>query len=451
MPDGLAGFRGHRSLNEGQRVALAECLAAAGPGERHLLEGEAGTGKTTLLETFIAERLHGQAQQRRNKLHTVVATAPTHKAVRVLAKKLRDAGLTDVTCRTTPSLLGLRPVMRGEIQTFIRDKKAKPIEADDVIVDECSMPGSEMMMHIRRHLPMAFVLFSGDEGQLPPIGEDRSEAFDIKSRSSLTEIVRQAEGNPIVAVSRALRRSQGRPADWSWLKPNHDGKAGVFLPRDPDKWLAQAFRSDEFAADPDAFRYLAYTNSRVAKMNAKIRAWRFGPNLPTPFNVGEMAMFRQPLIRGDTTLFSTGEETEVLEIGRGTFSHRVPECGIHEAWTAKVPSWVLTLKTEDGMPAEVHMPADDVTYNAVCARLADEAVGHNKRWDHLQDFKSSMVSVQPIYAMTVHSSQGSTFGRTFVDVPSIRSRFADNLLEAQRLLYVAATRPTTALMFVGVR
>ena len=57
--------------------------------------------------------------------------------------------------------------------------------------------------------------------------------------------------------------------------------------------------------------------------------------------------------------------------------------------------------------------------------------------------------MQAIYAMTVHTSQGSTFGHAFVDVGDIRRRERSNLLEMQQLLYVAATRPSQALVLVG--
>nr|WP_232272438.1 helicase C-terminal domain-containing protein [Komagataeibacter europaeus] len=52
--------------------------------------------------------------------------------------------------------------------------------------------------------------------------------------------------------------------------------------------------------------------------------------------------------------------------------------------------------------------------------------------------------------MTVHTAQGSTFGRVFVDIGDITRRAATNVLETQQLLYVAATRPSTAMILTGL-
>lgn len=460
MPDGLAGFAKRITLTASQRVALDQTNAAVEPGAWHLIEGEAGTGKTELIKEFIRDQSTGQiAKKRKRKTPLVIAaSAPTHKASHVLGGKLTADGL-GTECRTLHSLLGLRPMMDGERQIFVRDKKAKPIEADIVVVDECSMPNAEMMAHIRRHLSGAFVLFVGDEAQLPPIGEDRSQSFDIKSKSLLTEIVRQAEGNPIIQASRHIRRSQRGPADWSWCRPNHDGTRGIFTPgRDAERWMQKAFKSDEFAENPDAFRYLAYTRDRVARINARVREWRYGANVETPFVVGERALFLSALVRGDSILFNTNEEVEVLAIKASTYRYRTPERDGVESWTFEFPAWVITMPREGGNGAdgeqsvetvEVHMPMDMDDHEAVCNRLAKDAKQDRKRWEDLQAFKAGMAMLQPIYAITLHGSQGSTFGRVFVDMPSILWRAKTKLLEAQQLSYVGLTRPTTAAMLIG--
>ena len=83
------------------------------------------------------------------------------------------------------------------------------------------------------------------------------------------------------------------------------------------------------------------------------------------------------------------------------------------------------------------------------ACAADEARDFPERWEQRHDFKSAMAEVQNIYAMTVHVSQGSTFRNAFVDVRDIRQRERNNLLEMQKLLYTAATRPSHCLVLIG--
>jgi exodeoxyribonuclease-5 len=86
---------GQITLNPDQERAKAEILAARNAGDFHLLTGFAGSGKTTLIQDLAA---HWQARGVR-----IVLTAPTHKAVAVLARKLGADGL-EVSCQTIHKL-----------------------------------------------------------------------------------------------------------------------------------------------------------------------------------------------------------------------------------------------------------------------------------------------------------------------------------------------------------
>jgi energy-coupling factor transporter ATP-binding protein EcfA2 len=429
-------------LTPDQEQAAQEIVQARAPGEQHLLTGHAGSGKTTLMEDLARRWL--------TKGLRVALTAPTNKAVAVLERKIREAGIEGVTCRTTFSILGLRPKVQGDREIYVRDKRAEPVMADVVVIDECSMLGEDLMVHIRRHLKQSFVLFVGDPAQLPPVGETESQAFDTKRRSHLSTIVRQAANNPILAAAHAIRKSQGGPMDWSWCVPSAAPPLGVYLPGDSaDDWMKQGFLSPAFEQDPDSFRYLAWTNARVAEVNQKIRRWRYGDRAMVPFVPGEFALIRKPIILDKVTLFTTNEEAEVTGIERSSVEHYVRRVGNCAGWTAAIPTWRVTLMRRDYGPVPVEIVADVAAYNRAIARMTDEAAGCRDRWEHLFEFKNSLANLQAIYAMTVHVSQGSTFRNTFVDIPDIRRRARDNPLETQQMLYVAATRSSHALVLVG--
>lgn len=429
------------SLTPDQVQAEAEIMAAMAPGERHLLKGSAGTGKSFLMERVVRNVL---ARKR-----SVVTTATTHKAVAVQQRIMRRAGLGHVECRTIDSLLSLRPKPNADRIEFVRAKDAKPVEQDVVIVDECGMADADKMVHIRRHLPLSFVLFVGDPAQLPPVGERESQSFQVKSRSELTTIVRQAEGNPILEAATAIRRNQGQAElDLSWMRPNKSDRTGVFVPRDPHRWMREAFTNPEFDKDPDLFRYLAHSNRRVAQINAMVRRWRYGDSIPTPFMPGERAMFRNPLVIGESILFGNSEEATVLEIEKDTYRHSVPKTDRDDTWVATIPAWRITMVRQDLTEHTVYAPRDEQAYLQAIARITDEASGSRRRWAHLHAFKASMADLQPIYALTIHKSQGSTFTHAFVDVDDVIWRAGENLLEVQQLLYVAATRPTNTLVLV---
>ena len=313
------------------------------------------------------------------------------------------------------------------------------------------MIGTELFRHIRRHLPRAFVLFVGDPAQIPPVDETASPTFDTMSRSHLNTVVRQAADNPVLAAATAIRAMQGGEMCWDWCKPARAPPMGVYLPgAATDTWMQKAFTSKEFEDDPDTHRYLAWTNRRVAEVNARIRRWRYGDNIPTPFMPGERALLRAPVFIDRECQFSTNEEATVVTIARSTFRYDF-EAGIGvPQWTAEIPSWRIVLRRDDGDEIPVHMPSDERAFNAVVDRIKDEAADWRERWAHLHDFKSALARLQSVYAMTIHTSQGSTFRNVFLDVSDVKKRQASNLLETQQLLYTGATRPSHALMLVGV-
>ncbi len=173
------------------------------------------------------------------KHQRIVLSAPTHKAVAVLARKLNEADIKNVPCRTIHSILSLTPKPWTDRLVFERDRDAVPVTADVVVVDECSMVDLELFRHIKRHSPNAFVLFVGDPAQLPPVGEAESQMFATENPSHLTTIVRQATGNPILDAAGIILCSQGGASDWSWLKQTALASGhGVFLPGEAaHRWM----------------------------------------------------------------------------------------------------------------------------------------------------------------------------------------------------------------------
>lgn len=330
-------------LTSDQAEALHQIEAAYEPGGFYLLTGHAGSGKTYLMQRLTKNML---AKRRR-----IVLSAPTHKAVAVLARKLVEADIKDVPCRTIHSVLSLTPKPRTDRLVFERERDAEAVTADVVVVDECSMVSEDLHRHIKRHLPNAFVLFVGDPAQLPPVGEVESQTFATKNRAHLTTIVRQAAGNPILAAANIIRASQGGSADMSWCTPSAlENKYGIFLPSDAaHRWMKKAFTSPEFDTDPDTFRYLAWTNLRVRQVNEMIRAWRYGANIPTPFMPGESALFRAPVIIDGAIIFANNQEARVVAIERSTFIHKIEEADGVPKWTASIPSWRITLRDDEGI------------------------------------------------------------------------------------------------------
>jgi exodeoxyribonuclease-5 len=341
----------------------------------------------------------------------------------------------------------------------VRKKGAEHISLDVVVVDECSMLDSELMTHIDRHLGHVFVLYVGDPAQLPPVNEKESLSFQTASKSHLSSIVRQAADNPVIKAAHVIRSSQGGPLDMSWVKRENAKPMGVYIPNGgTDDWMKKAFTSDEFQKDNDTFRYLCWTNERVAQINTKVRRWIYGETVE-PFAIGENALIRAPIFspinpRRPTEdrkiLFNTNEEAPVLAIQRGHIGHRFEATETLDSWEADIPAWQVTLLHSDGSKVPVTIPQDYADFDAVNSRLVSEAKTEPKRWGHRHDFAQDVARLQSVYALTTHNSQGSTFRNVFVDVGDIKRRARTNVLETQQMLYVAATRASHALMLVNV-
>jgi ATP-dependent exoDNAse (exonuclease V) alpha subunit len=156
------------------------------------LFGYAGTGKTTLAR-HIAENVDGE----------VKFAAFTGKA----AMMLRAKGCNDAT--TIHSLIYRSKTEddTGE-PSFSINRNSDVKKADLVVIDECSMVDAELGNDL-----MSFgtpVLVLGDPAQLPPV---KGGGFftDHEPDVMLTEVHRQAEGNPIIRLSMMIRGGESLP------------------------------------------------------------------------------------------------------------------------------------------------------------------------------------------------------------------------------------------------
>jgi hypothetical protein len=96
--------------------------------------------------------------------------------------------------------------------------------------------------------------------------------------SARTAVVRTLGRRPADHALPAPTRSPHNRALWSsGPGASRRRSRGVYLPGDAlHRWMRKAFTSPEFAADPTAFRYLAWTNRRLAVVDARPALWRGG-------------------------------------------------------------------------------------------------------------------------------------------------------------------------------
>jgi exodeoxyribonuclease-5 len=181
--------------------AVADWLKAT-PGRRapvFRLFGYAGTGKTTLAK-HIAEGVDGK----------VLFAAFTGKAAQVM----RNKGCNGAS--TIHSLI-YRPVeSNAETPSFQLFEDAPASKAKLIVIDECSMVDAELGRDLKSFGVPLLVL--GDPAQLPPIqnGPNAGGFFtDAPPDAMLTEVHRQALGDPIIKLSMDIRAGRTlEPGDY---------------------------------------------------------------------------------------------------------------------------------------------------------------------------------------------------------------------------------------------
>lgn len=185
--------------------------------QEFLLDGQAGTGKSTTAAFAIAELR--ALKKRRAK--TILCAALSGKAAHVMRQK----GIEDAT--TIHSLIY---TLTGEEEGQLR-WKLNPVspcrDADLIVIDEVSMVNDQVANDLRSFGKKILVL--GDvDGQLPPV--DGSGAFTRREPDfRLLQLNRFALESPIIRIAAQVRRSEP-------IAAGHYGADVIVLPLDGESW-----------------------------------------------------------------------------------------------------------------------------------------------------------------------------------------------------------------------
>lgn len=384
-----------------------------------MIFGSAGTGKTTITELIPGKIQHGR----------VVGTAPTHKAVGVLAERLQGA-----ECMTIHRFLGLRPKRSKDKMVLTRRDDYDPSANMDVRVvtlDEGSMVNTELRHYIIKDAEEwgRKYIIVGDMYQLNPPNEMETPMFNTnygRYSIELTEIVRQAEENPIIRAATFIRDAI-RTGKEPQVVAGTVGDLGVhMMRREPFMAKLAELCHDH---DPDSFRVIAYRNDRVREYNQAVREI-LGYDTSLPFSEGEWVVVNEAYIVDEQVLLNTGVEYEVKSMVPITHP-------VHDDLTG----WYVTLVDEDGtlvadVPVLDHEKSGEA-YKQRLAKLRDSGASFND-WRPFYALSEFWCDLRPLYSITAHKSQGSTFDNGFVDFRDIYSNRVP--AEADRCLYVAITR-----------
>lgn len=413
-----------------------------------VIVGPGGTGKTSAVSEYV--------KQHKSRMKRVVLTAPTNTATGVLEGFLGDAD-GFIPTMTIYKLLGLVVGADGEVKRAFRANDGKVDLFDTVIVDEGSMAGIQLTevieerVYERRNLKF---IIMGDPCQLNPVNETSSSLLQLGTIKHLHEDMRSGNG-PLLQVKRAVRdlaiaRNEGKKTKSHKvdLSTNlNDDESGVhFL---SGKFFTEAvldmFDSEEYKADPNFVRVLAWRNDEVDRWNRLIRTRIYGKGCD-PYIVGERVNVLTPVVIDEIVHFHTDQQAIIKDIAVSTYQdYTDQDATTEEARTYDV--WRVTLENpENGRTCIVpvmHKKGERKFYKRLDF-LADKANKKQRPWNMFHAFKDIFTLIRPIHATTVHKSQGQTYTCTFLDAKDIMKN--KNVCERSRLLYVGASRPTTDLV-----
>jgi exodeoxyribonuclease-5 len=366
--------------------------------------GYAGTGKTTLL-SGLAKAFD---QERR-----LAFCALSGRAATVLQRKLAAIGIeTGPTsrhyCGTIHGLLyRARMDRNGRFVEWIRN--ASVGEYATIIVDEASMVPERIYQDLASEgIP---ILAVGDHGQLPPVEGNPDFGLMKRPHLTLSKIHRQAEGSPIIRLSRMIRETGG-------FDDSVADKQSIYVAR-KSLHLSTAINNVALMEPEELLdrAFLCYRNKTRAEINQAFRQARFEGSPPSLPQAGELVV-----------CLKNSREEGVFNGYRGIATSN------------------FTLRGQHHVQGSVSFPEENVELTNATFSRWQWGRQTFKSFDQMHEFGFRPTKWDQVgllfdygYGLTVHKAQGSQFSRVFIVVERPGPVDDDTF---GRWLYTAVTRAT---------
>jgi len=244
-----------------------------------LLQGSAGTGKTTLTKS-ISDYYNSQQNT------VICAIAPTHKAKKVIKHVLNQNAILPISALTVASALG-----KIKEHSYVGTKNysagnSKKLSAYSLfIIDEVSMIHDDdlrVIMDFAKRFNKKLLII-GDDNQIPcpnaklVLCEDgflrRADSFVFNDpgvlKVKLTQIMRQSADSPIIQLATKIRDNLMDDLTLTQLMGTDGTSSSIVIDyNSAHELFVQHFDPNA----PNSARIIAYTNSSVKTHNMEIRA-----------------------------------------------------------------------------------------------------------------------------------------------------------------------------------
>jgi len=459
----IAGLLGENLGHEptSAQVKFIEIMAGfIAPGNEMdilLLNGYAGTGKTTLVRSLV--RTLDEFKQR------YVLLAPTGRAAKVLA------AYTGKPAYTVHKKIYRQKSAKDGLGLFVLDRN---LTANTLfIVDEASMianqESNKSMFGSGRLLDdlVEFVyskegcklLLIGDTAQLPPVGLDISPALDpsvmeeydftVKS-VFLDDVVRQSLDSGILMNANMLRKGVEKKKT-AWPQFQTSGF--------PD--ISRIYGSELIDCISDSFDRVNIANTIVVTRSNK-RANIYNEGIRS-----KILWKEEEITEGDMLMvvrnnyFWAQEEPELDFIANGDIAEIVDIQGYQERYGFRYADVTLRFPDYRDTELDVKILLDTIKSESPSLGYEENRQLYFSILEDYPDIKNkkkkyelvreheffNALQVKFAYAITCHKAQGGQWDTVFVDQGYIKEEMIDT--EYYRWLYTAVTRATKRLYLVN--
>lgn len=471
------GKSGSITYNKEQQSAIINAVSFlktnTDPTQYYVIEGKAGTGKTTIAKEILKEFEDEQ----------IYVAAVSHKAKGVIKNSFGE-DTRGKKFFSIAGLLGMKGINDNDTQTTKFQVGLKVPLLDNppalLVIDEASMITEDVLkkiIDINSSLSRPFqMLFLGDIGQIQPIRDDQSEfyrthkdllnkksdIFNSKHKSKLITRVRQGEANPILPY-----------ADYFWensqkenpeLNPTQHiirnnqitDKGSLLFSNSEAEVLNSVIKAVKNAVEKgltNHVKIVTYHVNEKTELNHKIHEALFGKD--SDYSKGDMLILNSPYDLPDVN--ATMENSSEIQI-KSIQDTDVDEFGVHTLYLeTNGTAYTRTGNEQKDCVIQVVSRNDIGLYNQKLQELASRAKRQTNRalkkqaWSDFWEYKGRYADVDFGYAITAHKSQGSTYDIVVVDEKDIMGTTATSNQEKSELIYTALTRPRkTAIVISSV-